>query len=47
MNLLLGSERLRAALGANGRAYYEANYTWDVIESKYLAILAGLGSGGR
>jgi glycosyltransferase involved in cell wall biosynthesis len=45
--LLLGSERLRAALGANGRAYYEANYTWDVIESKYLAILAGQESGGR
>jgi glycosyltransferase involved in cell wall biosynthesis len=42
LKLLLGSERLRAALGANGKAYYEANYTWDIIESKYLAILDGL-----
>jgi glycosyltransferase involved in cell wall biosynthesis len=42
LSLLLGSERLRAALGANGRAYYGANYTWDIIESKYLAILAGI-----
>ena len=42
--LLLGSERLRAALGANGKAYYEANYTWDIIESKYRSILAGLGT---
>ena len=47
LNLLLGSGRLRAALGANGRAYYHANYTWDIIESKYLAILAGMGGGGR
>ncbi len=47
LSLLLGSERLRAALGANGRAYYQDNYTWDIIESKYLAILSGLGGGGR
>jgi len=47
LNLLLGSERLRAALGANGRAYFYANYTWDIIESKYLAFLGGTGGGGR
>jgi glycosyltransferase involved in cell wall biosynthesis len=42
LNLLLGSERLRTALGENGRAYYQANYTWDIIESKYLTVLEGL-----
>ena len=47
LSLLLGSERLRAVLGANGRAYYQANYTWDRIESKYLSIMDGLRSGGR
>jgi glycosyltransferase involved in cell wall biosynthesis len=39
LSLLLGSPRLRRALGENGRRYFEANYTWDVIERKYLSIL--------
>jgi glycosyltransferase involved in cell wall biosynthesis len=40
--LMLGDPALREALGRNGRAYFAANYTWDVIENKYLAIVAGL-----
>jgi glycosyltransferase involved in cell wall biosynthesis len=39
LSLLLGSPRLRQALGENGRKYYEANYRWEVIEQKYLAVL--------
>ena len=30
---------LRLNLASNGRIYYEDNYTWDVIEQKYLSIL--------
>lgn len=37
-HLLLGSERLRDAMGKNGERYFKARYTWDVIESKYLAL---------
>jgi glycosyltransferase involved in cell wall biosynthesis len=39
---LLASERLRRALGESGRRYYEANYTWDTIERKYLTLAEGL-----
>ena len=37
--LLLDSEDLRQALGRNGKKYFTQNYTWDVIENKYLSIL--------
>jgi len=40
--LLLSSSRLRRALGENGRRYFEANYSWDVIEKKYLTLLGEL-----
>jgi glycosyltransferase involved in cell wall biosynthesis len=40
LRLLETDEALCAALGANGRRYFEANYAWDVIERKYLALLA-------
>jgi glycosyltransferase involved in cell wall biosynthesis len=39
LNLLLSSEELRQALGENGRKYYNENYTWEIIENKYLKIL--------
>ena len=39
LSLLLGSPRLRRAMGENGRKYFTANYTWPTIENKYLAIL--------
>jgi len=40
LSLLLSSPRLRGVLGENGRRYFEANYAWDVIENKYLALLS-------
>lgn len=45
--LLLGSPGLRRALGENGRRYYEANYSWDRIEEKYLALLGRAAGGPR
>jgi glycosyltransferase involved in cell wall biosynthesis len=36
--LLLSSERLREAMGKNGKKYFQQHYTWDVIESKYLSV---------
>ena len=33
---------LHARLGRNGRAYFEANYAWPVIEQKYLDMFARL-----
>jgi glycosyltransferase involved in cell wall biosynthesis len=35
LKLLVGDQRLRAAMGANGRAYVRKNYRWDVIIAKY------------
>jgi glycosyltransferase involved in cell wall biosynthesis len=40
LKLLLGDERLRAALGRNGRDYVRRNYRWDVVLGKYEAIFA-------
>ncbi|MBM3311839.1 MAG: glycosyltransferase family 4 protein, partial [Candidatus Aminicenantes bacterium] len=42
LRLLLGSADLRARLGENGRKYFLDNYTWDIIERKYLAIVGQL-----
>ncbi len=39
LKLMLNTPRLREALGQNGRKYYEQNYTWDIIEKKYLNII--------
>jgi len=36
--LLLDSGRLRGVMGKNGERYFKTRYTWDVIESKYLAL---------
>jgi glycosyltransferase involved in cell wall biosynthesis len=44
LKLILSDPRLRAVLGENGKAYYAANYTWDIIEHKYLAIMNTLGA---
>jgi glycosyltransferase involved in cell wall biosynthesis len=40
--LLEGDAELRRRLGANGRRYYDTHYAWDVIETKYLALLERL-----
>jgi glycosyltransferase involved in cell wall biosynthesis len=42
LDLLLADAPLRAVLGRNGRRYYEENYTWDVIEGKYLSVVSQL-----
>ncbi len=39
LGLLERDEDLRARLGQNGRAYFDAHYSWPVIERKYLALL--------
>lgn len=41
---LLDDGGLAAAMGANGRAYYQEHYTWPVIERKYLAMFDRLRS---
>jgi glycosyltransferase involved in cell wall biosynthesis len=38
-NLLLADERLRRAMGRNGKEYVKRNYRWDVILSKYDRLL--------
>ena len=35
LKLLVADHRLRAEMGANGRAYVRQNYRWDVILQKY------------
>jgi glycosyltransferase involved in cell wall biosynthesis len=40
LKLLVGDDRLRAALGRNGREYIRRNYRWDVVLGKYERILA-------
>ncbi len=42
LRLLLADVRLREGLGENGRRYFDAHYTWETIERKYLAILKSL-----
>ena len=40
LKLLVGDERLRAALGRNGREYVRRNYRWDVVLGKYERLFA-------
>jgi len=39
LKLLLSSSKLRQAMGRNGQKYFEENYTWEVIENKYLSVV--------
>lgn len=34
--------RLRRELGFNGRRYYRRNYSWDIIEKKYLDLIEAI-----
>jgi glycosyltransferase involved in cell wall biosynthesis len=43
-NLLLGDERLRRAMGRNGKEYVKRNYRWDAILAKYEKLIAALKS---
>jgi glycosyltransferase involved in cell wall biosynthesis len=38
--LLESDPVLRVQLGRNGRSYFEKHYTWDIVEQKYLALIA-------
>lgn len=44
--LTLSRDRgLRERLGANGKRFFQANYSWPVIESKYLELISRLDEG--
>lgn len=40
MNTLFENDKLIAAMGVQGRKYFSTHYAWEVIERKYLKILA-------
>ena len=44
--LLEAEPALRLALGRNGRRYYDTHYSWDVVEGKYLDLLARIRQAG-
>jgi glycosyltransferase involved in cell wall biosynthesis len=46
LDRLLADDSLAAALGRNGRDYYEREYSWPVIERKYLDMFARLDAEG-
>lgn len=46
LSLLLDDDRLRERMGENGLAYYQAEYTWETIERKYLALFDRAGEAG-
>ncbi|MEA2004869.1 MAG: glycosyltransferase family 4 protein [Acidobacteriota bacterium] len=39
LDLLVSSAKLREQMGQNGHKYFRQNYTWEIIENKYLSIL--------
>jgi glycosyltransferase involved in cell wall biosynthesis len=39
LDLLAREDALRAALGANGRAYVAAGYRWDVVMARYRSLI--------
>jgi glycosyltransferase involved in cell wall biosynthesis len=46
MAALAGEDRLRGALGANGRRYVEAEYRWEVVLDRWRSLLRAA-AGGR
>ncbi len=44
--LIEGNAGLRQALGRNGRRYFDGHYTWEIVERKYLDLLARLAAEG-
>ena len=42
LGLLLTDSRLRDAMGARGRFFFQSHYSWDVIEKKYIDLIEGL-----
>ncbi|MGD9347669.1 MAG: glycosyltransferase family 4 protein [Candidatus Aminicenantes bacterium] len=47
LKLLLSFPQLRETMGKNGEQYFNANYTWEVIENKYLSIVDRLEKGKK
>jgi glycosyltransferase involved in cell wall biosynthesis len=45
LDLLVRDKRLRDDLGVNGRAYVEANYTWDRVVAKYERLIVRMTGG--
>jgi glycosyltransferase involved in cell wall biosynthesis len=45
MRVLVGDERLRQALGRNGRDYVRRNFRWDVVLGKYERLFAKVKDG--
>ena len=46
LSALEANEPLRRAMGRHGRAYFRSNYTWPIIERKYLNMLSRLARDG-
>jgi glycosyltransferase involved in cell wall biosynthesis len=46
MELLARADRLRDALGANGRRYVEAEYRWDAVLDRWRALIEAAGRAG-
>jgi glycosyltransferase involved in cell wall biosynthesis len=46
LSLLMADDRLRAAMGRNGRGYVQANYRWEVILGKYDRLIGALTGAG-
>jgi glycosyltransferase involved in cell wall biosynthesis len=42
LSLLMGDERLRRAMGRNGREYIRRHYRWDVVIAKYEKLFQAL-----
>jgi glycosyltransferase involved in cell wall biosynthesis len=45
--LLEARPELRAAMGRNGRRYFDTHYAWDVVERKYLNLFARVADENR
>jgi len=47
LDALVRDPRLRAALGANGRRYVDAEYRWDVVLDRWRALIVAAAAGAR
>jgi glycosyltransferase involved in cell wall biosynthesis len=47
LRLLLSDDRLRAAMGRNGREYVRRNYRWDIVIGKYERVLSKVRAAAR
>ena len=45
LDLLVRDEGMRAALGANGRRYVDAEYRWSVVLDRWRTLVAAVGAG--